>query len=139
MSRDFEGARETANEMLAEAVAKQLRPVYCARCGSRLQVRKLQQNGFDKDTGYPKCDVILGCPHAILYETSILGKPWFTWKKPFDRHTVHKVTKVIELNSDIADAHCRRGDAMSFCPDCGTKVSEGALFCSECGNQLLAK
>lgn len=139
MSRDFEGARGTANEILAEAVAKELRPVYCARCGSRLQVRKLQQNGFDKDTGYPKYDVILGCPHAILYETSVLGKPWFTWKKPFGRHTVHKVSKVIELNSDITDAYYKPGDAMSFCPDCGTNVSEGALFCSECGNQLLAK
>ena len=113
--------------------------MYCARCGSRLQVRKLQQNGFDKDTGYPKYDAILGCRHAILYETSVSGKPWFTWKAPFGRHSVHRVSMVIELNPDLADAHYKRGDAMSFCPDCGTKVSEGALFCSECGKRLLAK
>lgn len=109
MSRGFEGAGETANEMLAEAVAKQLRPVYCIRCGSRLQVRKLQQNGFDKDTGYPKYDVILGCPHVTLYETRISRQACFTWKDPLDRHTVHKVSKVMELNSDIADAYYNQG------------------------------
>jgi tetratricopeptide (TPR) repeat protein len=111
MSRGFEDARETANEMLAEAVAKQLRPMYCARCGSRLQVRNVQHRGFDKDTGYPKYDVTLGCPHATLYETDISREVRFAWKNPFDRHSVHKVSKVIELNSDIADAHCKRGDA----------------------------
>jgi len=139
MCRGSGDAREKANHTLAEIVAEQLKPVYCTRCGSRLQVRKLLPKGFDKDTGHPRYDVILGCPHAILYETSVLGKPWFTWKKPFGRHTVHKVSKVIELNSDITDAYYKPGDAMSFCPDCGTNVSEGALFCSECGNQLLAK
>jgi len=102
---------EAANQMLAAGLAKQLKPVYCSRCGSRLQVRSVKLRGFDKDTGYPKYDVILGCQHATLYETSVLGKSWFTWKKPFGRHTVHKVTRVIEFNSEIADAHCKRGDA----------------------------
>ena len=87
--------------MLAEAVAKQLKPVYCTRCGSRLQVRKLRQNGFDKDTGYPKYDITLACPYVTLYETDIWGETRFTWKDPLDKHTVHKISKVIELDSDI--------------------------------------
>lgn len=102
IGQDAQGGSE---KRLAEVVAKQFRPAYCARCGSLLQVRRLQQNGFDEDTGYPKYDVILACPYAILYETSVLGKPWFTWKKPFDRHTVHKVSKIIESNSDISGAY----------------------------------
>ena len=99
-----------SNDMLTAAIARQVEPVYCTRCGSRLQVRSVQHKGFDKDTGYPKYDVILGCRHAILYETSVLGKRCFTWKAPFGRHSVHRVSKLIELNSDLADAHYKRGD-----------------------------
>lgn len=106
MRQDMQGG---SRKKLAEAVAKQLRPVYCARCGSLLQVRILRQNGFDEGTGYPKYDVTMACPHAILYETSVLGKPWFAWKKPSDGHTVHKVTKVLQLNSDTADTPYKQG------------------------------
>jgi hypothetical protein len=98
-------AKERSKKKLDEAVAKRLKPVYCAKCGSLLQVRRLQQNGFDEDTGYPKYDVILACPYVTVYETSVSKEARFTWKKPFDRHTVHKVSKIIELNSDIADNH----------------------------------
>lgn len=143
MSRGFEGARERTNRILADTMAEQLKPTYCTRCGSRLQVRELLQNGFDKDTGYPKYDVILGCPHAILYETSVLGKPWFTWKTPFGRHTVHKVTKVLQLNPDIADTHYKRGtvsnemvDLANRCPGCGKAGIEGMRFCTQCGQRL---
>lgn len=111
MSRSFEDAGETANQMLTAAMAKELEPGYCTRCGSRLQVRSVQHKGFDKDTGYPKYDVVLGCRHATLYETDILRQVWFTWKAPFGRHSVHRVSKVIELNSDLADVHYKRGDA----------------------------
>ena len=89
---------------LTEAVARQLRSAYCARCGSLLQVRKLRQNGFDEGTGYPKYDIILACPHAAVYETDISREVRFMWKSPFDRHTVRKVSKIIELDSDIADS-----------------------------------
>lgn len=98
-------AQGGSKKRLPEAVAKQLRPVYCARCGSLLQVRKLQQNGFDEDTGYPKYDVILACPYVTVYETDVTSEVRFTWKKPFDRHTVHKVSKIIELHSDNADTY----------------------------------
>jgi len=100
--QDAQGVNE---KRLAEAVAKQLKPMYCTRCGSLLQVRRLQQNGFDVDTGYPKYDIILACPYVTVYETNVSNEVRFTWKKPFDRHTVHKVSKIIELNSDIADNH----------------------------------
>ena len=111
MSRGFEDAKGKANKALAEAITKSLEPMYCTKCGSRLQVRSVQQKGFDKDTGYPKYDVILRCQHVILYETSFLGIPLFTWKAPFGRHSVHRVSMLIELNSDLADAHYQRGDA----------------------------
>jgi NMD protein affecting ribosome stability and mRNA decay len=100
-----QNAQGVSEKRLAEAVEKQLKPMYCARCGSLLQVRRLQQNGFDEGTGYPKYDVILACPYVTVYETNVSKEARFTWKKPFDRHTVHKVSKTIELNSDIADNH----------------------------------
>lgn len=100
--QDAQGVNE---KRLAEAVAKQLKPMYCTRCGSPLQVRRLQQNGFNEDTGYPQYDVILACPYVTVYETNVSNEVRFTWKKPFDRHTVHKVSKIIALNSDIADNH----------------------------------
>ncbi|MDH4300140.1 MAG: zinc-ribbon domain-containing protein [Dehalococcoidia bacterium] len=98
-------AQGGGKKRLAETVAKQLRQVYCARCGSLLQVRKLQQNGFDEDTGYPKYDVILACPHATVFETDVSREVRFTWKNPLDRHSVRRVSMVVELNSEIADTH----------------------------------
>jgi len=143
MSRGFEDARETASETLAEAVAKKLKPVYCTKCGSRLQIRSVQHKGFDKDTGYPKYDVILACPHATLYETDISREAQFTWKKPFGRHTVHKVSKVIELSSGITDAYHKRGDAydempelVEYCPHCGKEGVQKMEFCPRCGQRL---
>lgn len=98
-------AQEVSKKRLTEVVGKQLKPMYCARCGSLLQIRKLQQNGFDEDTGYPKYDVILACPYVTVYETDVTGEVCFAWKNPFDRHTVRKVSKIIEVNSDMADAY----------------------------------
>ena len=95
----------------AEAVAQHIEPMYCARCGSRLHVLKMQRKGFDKNTGHPRYDVMRRCPHAVLYETSIMGRPLLTWQSPFDRHTIHKVSRVIELNWDFADVHFRRASA----------------------------
>jgi len=97
-------AQEGSKKRLAKSVTKQLRPMYCTRCGSLLEVRKLQQIGFDEDTGNPKYDVTLACPYVTVYETSVSREVRFTWKNPFDRHTIHKVSKIIELNSDIGDA-----------------------------------
>ena len=91
-------AQEVSEKRLAEAVAKQLKPMYCTRCGSLLQVRRLQQNGFAGDTGHPKYDVILACPYVTVYETNVSKEARFTWKNPFDRHTVRKVSKIIEVN-----------------------------------------
>jgi tetratricopeptide (TPR) repeat protein len=143
MNRGFEDARETTDHALAEAVAKQLKPVYCTRCGSHLQIRKLQQNGFDKDTGHPRYDIVLACPQAALYETDVLRGARFTWKNPVDRHTVHEVSKVIELNSDIADTHYKRGaaydemvESVKHCPGCGKSRIEGMRFCPQCGQRL---
>ena len=127
----------------AEAVAKQLEPVYCVRCGSRLELRTLKHNGFDKNTGYPKYDITLGCPHLDLYATDVLGEVSFTWKSPFDRHTVHRVSKVIELNSGSADARYKRGDAydekvklVKYCPNCGRAGVQDMKFCPQCGQRL---
>lgn len=110
MSRGFEDAGEKANKVLAEAVAKRLEPMYCTKCGSRLQVRNVQHKDFDKDTGYPKYVITLGCPHAIVYKTDISKEMRFAWKNPFNRHTVHTISKVIELNSGIADVYCKQCD-----------------------------
>lgn len=94
-NQDVKEDKETPTVPSFEAVAKQLRPAYCTKCGSRLQVRKLEKKSFDKDTGYPKCDVIIACPHATLYETRISRNPWVTWKAPFNRHTADKVSLIV--------------------------------------------
>ncbi len=111
MSESFDSAAETARQVLNAALAKQLAPVYCVRCGSKLQVRISRHVGFDKATGYPIYSVLLGCRYAVLYETSVLEGPSFAWRAPFGRHSVQRISKSIGLNSDLADAHYRRGDA----------------------------
>jgi len=138
-----QGTQQVRMKSLAEAVTKQLKPVYCARCGSPLQVRKLRQNGFDESSGHPKYDVILACPDAMVYETDVSREVRFVWRSPLDKHTVRRVSKTIELNSDTADTPQKRGNAydemvklMKYCPDCGKGEVEGMKFCPQCGQSL---
>ena len=37
---------------------------------------------------------------------------------------------------DATPAAAPAGDVMAFCPNCGTRNSSGANFCSSCGNKL---
>jgi len=80
---------------LFERVAKQLKPRYCEKCGAQLGVRKVEEKGFDKDTGYPKYDAIIACPKATLYETSVLSKPMITYKGPLNKHTTDRISIII--------------------------------------------
>jgi len=89
---DVAEAREEKREPLLERVAKQLRPRYCEKCGSQLQVRRLDKKGFDKDTGQPKYEVLLACPHVTIYETSVAPGVKFDWKGQFGGHTVDRVS-----------------------------------------------
>ena len=41
-----------------------------------------------------------------------------------------------ELDDAAAPAAVPAGDVMAFCPNCGTRNSSGANFCSSCGNKL---
>jgi len=80
---------------LLDSVEKQLKPRYCEKCGSQLVVRKLQEKGFDQDTGYPKCDAIIACPNAVLYETSPLVGAKIVWKSKRGGHTVDKASVIV--------------------------------------------
>ena len=136
------------SDKVAEAVAQQIEPVYCVKCGSKLQILTVKHIGFDKNTGHPRYKVRLRCPHAVLYETSILAlipfyREGFIWQSPFDRHTVHKVSKPIELEPNDGDTQHTRGDApgrtvesMEYCPDCGKAGTKGMRFCTQCGERL---
>ncbi|MCD6567939.1 MAG: hypothetical protein J7K94_04295 [Dehalococcoidia bacterium] len=81
--------------LLFEQVARQLKPRYCEKCGAQLEVRKVEEKGFDKDTGYPKYDAIIACPQATLYETSVLSKPLVTYKGPLNKHTTDRISLII--------------------------------------------
>lgn len=89
--------KETPSQALLEAVAKQLKPRYCEKCGSQLEIRKVEPRGFDKDTGYPKYDAVLACPYATIYETAVLPRAKITWKGQFGGHTVDKASVVVHL------------------------------------------
>lgn len=90
--------KETPSQALLDSVGKQLKPRYCEKCGSQLEIRKVEPRGFDKDTGYPKYDAVLACPHATIYETedTLTGRK-ITWKGWFGGHTVDKASVVVHL------------------------------------------
>ena len=90
-----ENAKEPLEAPLLDVVARQLTPRYCEKCGSRLEVRRLDQRGFDRDTGYPKCVALVACPHATIYETDILRGVKFTWKSQPGGHYFENVPIVV--------------------------------------------
>ena len=135
--------RDHHSDKVAEAVAQQIEPVYCVKCGSKLQILTVKRTGFDKKTGYPRYEVRLRCPTVVLYETRITRRLSFTWRERFPGHTTHKVSKVIEMAPNDGDTQHKRGDApsrtvesMNYCPDCGKAGTEGMKFCTQCGQKL---
>lgn len=89
------GAKETPSQALLDSVGKQLKPRYCEKCGCRLEVRTLEKRGFDKETGSPKCDAVVACPYATVYQTDTLTGGKITWKGQFGGHTVDKVSVIV--------------------------------------------
>lgn len=90
-----EVVKETPSQALLDSIGKQLKPRYCEKCGSQLEIRTLTPRGFDKDTGYMKCNVLLACPYATIYETAVLLGAKITWKGSFGGHTVDKASIVV--------------------------------------------
>lgn len=87
--------KKIPSQIQSDLIAEHLEPRYCEKCGSPLIIRKFIQSGFDKDTGYPKYNVIIACPNAIIYETDVLPKTKITWKGRFGGHTVDKVSVIV--------------------------------------------
>jgi len=94
-NQKVEETKERPSQSLLDLVAKQLKPRYCEKCGSQLEICTVDPRGFDKDTGYLKCDVVLACQHATVYQTenTLTGRK-ITWKGWFGGHTVDKVSVI---------------------------------------------
>lgn len=92
--------KDMPDSILLEHITLQLSPRYCGKCGCQLKARWLQKKCFDRQTGYPKYDVIIACPHATLYETRISSKLLVIFESPFNRHTAGRVSLVIPPEAD---------------------------------------
>lgn len=92
--------KDIPDSILLEHITLQLSARYCEKCGYQLEARCLRKKCFDRQTGYPKYDVIIACPHAILYETRISSKLLVIFESPFNRHTAGRVSLVIPPEAD---------------------------------------
>jgi len=95
-----EKLKHVPDSILLEHITSQLSARYCEKCGCQLKARYLRKKCFDRETGYPKYDVIIACPHTAIYEVRISSKALVTFESPFNRHTVGRISLAIPPESD---------------------------------------